>query len=88
MPTKSEKLKNALKRYEQAADYGIFDISSRATYSIGELYAQFARELMDSPRPKGLSASELQQYEIILEEQAIPFEELAMQVHQKSYNFV
>ena len=84
MPTKSEKLKNALERYEKAADYGIFDISSRATYSIGELYAQFARELMDSPRPNGLSASELQQYEVILEEQAIPFEELAMQVHQKN----
>ena len=84
MPRKSKKLKNALDRYEKAANYGFLDITSRATYSIGELYARFARELMESPRPKGLSASELQQYELVLEEQAIPFEELAMQVHQKN----
>ena len=84
MPRKSEKLKNALDRYEEAADYGIFEISSRATYSIGELYAQFARELMNSPRPKGLSAADLQQYELILEEQAIPFEDLAIEIHQKN----
>jgi hypothetical protein len=82
MPRKSEKLNNALDRYKKAAGYGIFEISSRATYSIGELYAQFARELMNSPRPKGLSASELQQYELILEEQATPFEDLAIEIHQ------
>jgi tetratricopeptide (TPR) repeat protein len=84
MPKKSEKLKNALERYERAASYGIFEMSSRAAYSIGELYAEFARELMNSPRPKGLSPTEIQQYELILEEQAIPFEELAIEVHQNN----
>ena len=84
IPKKSEKLKNAQDRYEKAASYGIVDISSRVTYSLGELYAQFARELMNSPRPRGLSASERQQYELILEEQANPFEELAIQVHLKN----
>jgi hypothetical protein len=84
MPRKSEKLKNALERYEKAADYGIFEFSTRASYSIGELYASFARELMDSPRPGGLSASERDQYELLLEEQAIPFEELALELHQNN----
>jgi tetratricopeptide (TPR) repeat protein len=82
MPKKSEKLKNALERYEASAGYGIFEFSSRSAYSIGELYAGFARELMESPRPKGLSSVELQQYELLLEEQAIPFEELAMEIHE------
>jgi len=86
MPRKSEKLKNALDRYEKAASYGIFEFSTRASYSIGELYASFSRELMDSPRPKGLSASELEQYELLLEEQAIPFEDLAMEIHQNNIN--
>ncbi|MGD8616265.1 MAG: tetratricopeptide repeat protein [Gammaproteobacteria bacterium] len=86
MPKKSEKLKNALDRYKEAADYGIFDIASRASYSIGELYARFARELMESPRPRGLSQVERQQYELILEEQAIPFEDLAIEVHQSNIN--
>lgn len=84
MPRKNEKLKNAQDRYEKAASYGIFEISTRATYGIGHLYARFARDLMDSPRPKGLSDSELMQYEILLEEQAIPFEDLAIQLHQKN----
>jgi tetratricopeptide (TPR) repeat protein len=81
MPGKGEKLKNAIDRYEQAAEYGFFEISARASCSIGELYAAFATELMESPRPKGLSQAELEQYELILEEQAIPFEELAMEIH-------
>jgi tetratricopeptide (TPR) repeat protein len=84
IPRKNEKLKNALDRYKKAASYGVFEISSRASYSIGELYAQFARELMNSPRPRGLSASELQQYELLLEEQAIPFEELAIEIHERN----
>jgi hypothetical protein len=84
MPRKSEKLKNALDRYEKSASYGIFEFSTRASYSIGELYASFARELMESPRPKGLSETELEQYELLLEEQAIPFEDLAMEIHQNN----
>ncbi|MEN8106529.1 MAG: tetratricopeptide repeat protein [Pseudomonadota bacterium] len=84
MPRKSEKLKNAMQRYEESAGYGIFEFSARASYSIGELYASFARELMDSPRPKGLSTTELQQYELLLEEQAIPFEELAIEIHENN----
>jgi len=84
IPRKNEKLKNAQDRYEKAAGYGIFEITTRATYGIGELYARFARELMSSPRPKGLSAVELQQYEILLEEQAVPFEDLAIELHQKN----
>jgi tetratricopeptide (TPR) repeat protein len=82
MPKKSEKLENALERYKQAADYGVFDISTRATYSIADLYGSFARELMESPRPRGLSAADLQDYELVLEEQAIPFEDLAIEIHQ------
>jgi tetratricopeptide (TPR) repeat protein len=84
MPRKSEKLKNALERYEKSANYGIFEFTTRASYSIGDLYASFARELMDSPRPTGLSDAEIMEYELLLEEQAIPFEELAMAIHQNN----
>jgi tetratricopeptide (TPR) repeat protein len=82
MPVKNEKLKHAQDRYKQAVAYGVFEITTRATFSIGELYGRFARELMESPRPKGLSATDLEQYELVLEEQAIPFEDLAIELHQ------
>jgi len=84
VPTKTEKLKNALSRYNKAANYGIPEISSRVSFSIGELYAKFAKELMESPYPKGLSGLEREQYALILEEQAIPFEELAIEIHQSN----
>ncbi|MBE0486584.1 tetratricopeptide repeat protein [Marinobacter sp.] len=82
IPRKNEKLKNALDRYQQAVAYGVLDQTTRSTFNIADLYGQFARELMDAPRPAGLSQLEAMQYELILEEQAIPFEELAMEVHQ------
>jgi tetratricopeptide (TPR) repeat protein len=84
IPIKTQKLKSALARYEAAADYGIMEFTSRANFSIGELYARFSRELLASPRPKGLSTVELEQYELILEEQAVPFEDLAIEIHQNN----
>ncbi|MDX1456135.1 MAG: tetratricopeptide repeat protein [Marinobacter sp.] len=82
IPRKNEKLKNALDRYQKAAAYEIAGQTTRATFNIADLYGQFAQELMDAPRPQGLSPLEAAQYEIVLEEQAIPFEELAIEVHQ------
>ena len=40
---------------------------------------QFAS--MDSPRPKNLSKQEIEQYNLLLEEQAFPFEEKAIAAH-------
>ena len=37
---------------------------------------------MNSERPKGLSALELEQYNVLLEEQAYPFEEQAIALHE------
>ena len=37
---------------------------------------------MNSQRPKGLKKDELEQYNVMLEEQAFPFEEKAIEVHE------
>jgi hypothetical protein len=39
---------------------------------------------MDSERPDGLSELELEQYNLALEDQAYPFEEKAIDVHEKN----
>ena len=36
----------------------------------------------ESQRPTGLSAEELEQYDILLEEQAYPFEEQAIEIYE------
>jgi hypothetical protein len=38
--------------------------------------------LMASERPASLSSEELEQYEMLLEEQAFPFEEKAIELHE------
>ena len=41
-----------------------------------------SRDLIKSERPKDLDELALEQYDLLLEEQATPFEEKAIQIHQ------
>ncbi|MCW8844987.1 MAG: tetratricopeptide repeat protein, partial [Gammaproteobacteria bacterium] len=74
---KKSLMESALASYNKAAGYGVAEVTTVATYRLGELYYQFGADLMDSERPGGLNEEELDQYEILLEEQAFPFEEQA-----------
>ena len=75
-------MEKALKAQEQVLGYGIAEFTTQASFKIGEVYAQLSRDLMDSQRPKELDELALEQYEIMLEEQAYPFEEKAIEIHQ------
>ncbi len=79
---KKDKMELALKAYATAADYGIAEVSTAATFQTAELYRDFGAALMTSQRPKGLKKDELEQYNVMLEEQAFPFEEKAIEVHE------
>lgn len=79
---KKDKMELALKAYAAAADYGIAEVSTAATYQTAELYRDFGAALINSQRPKGLKKDELEQYNVMLEEQAFPFEEKAIEVHE------
>jgi cellulose synthase operon protein C len=79
---KQQALKDAIAAYEKAASYGVADFSAASTYQIADIYAALSRGLLASARPKGLSEMELEQYDILLEEQAFPFEEQAIAIHE------
>ncbi|GAB2704230.1 tetratricopeptide repeat protein [Aliiglaciecola aliphaticivorans] len=79
---KRQVLDEALSALNATLEYKIAEFSTVANFKIGEIYGQLARDLMDSERPKGLSALELEQYNILLEEQAYPFEEQAINIHE------
>jgi hypothetical protein len=66
----------------KAADAGFVDVATAATYELGQLYHQFSDDLLHSERPPGLKGDEAQQYELLLEEQAEPFDEKAVQTHE------
>jgi TolA-binding protein len=78
---KKELMEDVITVYTKAADYGVAEVTTAATYRLGEVYEQFSVDLMTSDRPQDLAADALEQYEILLEEQAFPFEEKAIDLY-------
>lgn len=85
---KQAALERARSRFEQAARLGSGEQQARAMYHNAELSRQLARDLMDSERPQGLSDLELAQYDMLLEEEAYPFEEQAIRMHARNHERV
>lgn len=79
---KKSAMQTALANYEKIARYEVSEFTTAASYRIAEIYNRFSKDLMKSQRPKRLKADELEQYEILLEEQAYPFEEKAIDIHE------
>jgi cellulose synthase operon protein C len=79
---KRKAMETALKAYEAAADYQVAEFTTAATVESAELYRQLGKDLMSSERPKNLNKDELEQYDVLLEEQAFPFEEKAIKLHE------
>lgn len=81
---KKRKMKRNLKRYNSLVDYHVGDVTAAATYYIAETYYHFSRALMQSERPRKLNELELEEYNLMLEEQAYPFEEKGINIHKKN----
>ncbi|HEY5604181.1 MAG TPA: tetratricopeptide repeat protein [Gammaproteobacteria bacterium] len=81
---KKQKMEVAVKAYTEAANYGIEEVTTASVYWLGEIYGKFGKELLNSERPPGLSPEELEQYDLLLEEQAYPFEEKSINIHESN----
>ena len=81
---KKQRMKVAVDAYTLAVDYGVEEVTTASVFWLGEIYREFGRDLMASERPAGLSAEELEQYDILLEEQAYPFEEKSIHIHESN----
>lgn len=79
---KKQLMKSLLAKYSHAADYQVAEVSTEATYHTGAIYYDFSKALMKSQRPANLRGEALEEYDLLLEEQAIPFEEKAIDVHE------
>ena len=81
LASKLREMKLALKAFDAAIDYGIAAVTSAATYHIAGMYDELSQELRASERPGNLGVEELAQYELLLEEQAAPFEQQAIELY-------
>ncbi len=79
--TKKQRMEAAIASLKKVMAYKVAEFSTASTYQMGEIYNNLAKSLIKSQRPKGLSADEIEQYEVLLEEQAYPFEEKSVDIH-------
>jgi outer membrane protein assembly factor BamD (BamD/ComL family) len=81
---KQRRMDAALEAFGRLVDYEVGEVTAAATFYMAEVYSDFSRALIESERPADLAPAELRDYETALEEEAFPFEERAIEVHQKN----
>lgn len=79
---KKDAMQSAVKLYAKASKYKAFEIVTESTHKIASIYKEFSKALLDSDRPPNLNEEELNQYEILLEDQAFPFEDKAIEFYE------
>ncbi len=85
---KKSSLQKAVKLFGQASMYGVAETTTEATHRIAEIYNAFSQALLHSERPPGLDGDEMEQYEILLEDQAFPFEEKAIEFFEINLSYI
>ena len=85
---KQARMDAAMAAFEALVDYEVGEVTAAATFYIAEIYYRFSDAIMASERPAGLSEAELMDYEMVLEEEAWPFEEQAIVVHEKNFELL
>jgi tetratricopeptide (TPR) repeat protein len=81
---KKKAMERAMAAYTKTNDYGVQQFSTLSTYRMAQIYVQLSADLMSSERPNNIDELALEQYEILLEEQAYPFEEKAIAIHESN----
>lgn len=85
---KQRRMQAALEAFEGLVDYEVSEVTAAATYHVAEIYYDFSQSLLNSERPTDLDANELVDYDLALEEEAFPFEEQAIEVHEQNFALI
>lgn len=81
---KNAPMQAAIKRYSEALSFNVQEYTTAAAYRMGDMYAQFAKGLIDSERPSGMDELEAEEYQFLLEDEAFPLEEAAISIHHSN----
>ncbi len=85
---KQSRMDDAMTALEALVDYEVADVTAAATFYIAEIYFEFSAALLDSERPADLSEAEKFDYEMVIEEEAFPFEERSIEVHEENFELL
>lgn len=84
---KKKYLQKSVQLYATASSYNITDISTQATFNIANIYYDFTQAILNSEKPDSLTDEELEQYQILIEDQAFAFEEKAIEFHEANLKY-
>jgi len=79
---KKKEMQRAVQLYGKASVYKISEVSTEATYAIASIYNDFSKALLKAELPRNLNKDEREQYMILLEDKAFPFEEKAIEFYE------
>jgi outer membrane protein assembly factor BamD (BamD/ComL family) len=85
---KQQRMDTAMQGFESLVDYEVAEVTAAATFYIAEIYFEFSAALVNSERPTGLSEAQKVDYEMVIEEEAFPFDERAIAVHEKNFELL
>ncbi|RMF20164.1 MAG: hypothetical protein D6758_00080 [Gammaproteobacteria bacterium] len=82
LKVKTRAMKAVVAQLKTTLEYGLLEYTTAATHTLGRVYRIMAADIMGSERPANLSELELEQYNLLLEDQAFPFEEQAISLFE------
>jgi tetratricopeptide (TPR) repeat protein len=81
---KQQRMDATIAALSRLVNYEIDEVTAAATYYMAETYSNFSRSLLESERPDDLKPEDLEEFKNNLDEAAFPFEEKAINVHEKN----
>ncbi|UCF30627.1 MAG: tetratricopeptide repeat protein [bacterium] len=79
---KRELLQEVIRNFVAAGAFRVAEVSTAANYYIGRALEHFKDEILSSPRPEELTGDLLEEYDLLLQEMAYPFEEKALEAYR------
>src|SRR6185295_2044751 len=81
---KKQRMDATIAAMGRLVNYGIDEVTAAATYYMAETYSNFSRSLLESEQPADLKPEDVEAFKNELDEAAFPFEEKAINVHEKN----
>jgi hypothetical protein len=79
---KRELLQGVIREFVAAGNYRTADVITAANFFIGRALELFKEDILTSPVPPGLGSDEEEEYDLLLQEMAFPFEEKALDAYR------
>jgi hypothetical protein len=79
---KREMLQDVIREFVAAGNYRTADVITASNFFIGRALELFKEDILSSPYPENLTVAEQEEYELLLQEMAFPFETKALDAYR------